>query len=98
MFLSLASLSCLLGAHQALAAPLSTYLNWKTFKAKGVNLGGWLHQEAVIDPAFWSQYGGSALDEWDLCANLGSRCGAVLEQRYATFIQTTDIDKLAAAG
>ncbi len=98
MFVSLVSLSCLLGAYQALAAPPSTYLNWKTFKAKGVNLGGWLHQEAVIDRDFWSQYGGNALDEWDLCANLGSRCGAVLEQRYATFIQTTDIDKLAAAG
>ena len=98
LLFSLVSLSCLLGAHQALAAPPSTYLNWKAFKAKGVNLGGWLHQEAVIDPSFWSQYGGNALDEWDLCANLGSRCGAVLEQRYATFIQTTDIDKLAAAG
>lgn len=98
MFASLAALSCLLGAHQALAAPSSTYLNWKTFKAKGVNLGGWLHQEAVIDPAFWAQYGGTALDEWDLCVNLGARCGPVLEQRYATFIKPTDIDKLAAAG
>ncbi len=98
MFSSIAVLSCLMGAHQALAAPPSTYLNWKTFKAKGVNLGGWLHQEAFIDPVFWSQYGGSAPDEWDLCANLESRCGPVLEQRYATFIQTADIDKLAAAG
>jgi len=98
MFASLAAFSCLLGAHHALAAPSSTYLDWKAFRAKGVNLGGWLHQEAVIDPAFWAQYGGTALDEWDLCVNLGARCGPVLEQRYATFIKPTDIDKLAAAG
>jgi aryl-phospho-beta-D-glucosidase BglC (GH1 family) len=80
------------------AAPPTSYLNWKTFKANGVNLGGWLHQEAVIDPVFWSQYGGNTTDEWDMCVRLGSRCGPVLEQRYGTYITTSDIDKLAAAG
>lgn len=97
MFSSHTILSCFLGAYYALAAPPSTYLIWKTFKAKCVNVGGWLHQEAVIDPAFWFQNGGNALDEWDLCVNLGSRCGPVLEQRYATFIQPADIEKLTAA-
>src|SRR4051812_44562142 len=93
MFTSLVVLSGLFGAQQALAAPLSSYLNWRTFTAKGVNLGGWLHQEAVIDPGFWAQHAGSALDEWDLCINLGPNCGRVLEQRYATYIRPADIDK-----
>lgn len=85
-------------AHLGLAAPPTSYLDWTTFEARGVNLGGWLHQEAVIDPAFWSQYGGDALDEWGLCAGLGPLCGPVLEQRYASYITTADIDALAAAG
>ncbi|CAN9202204.1 unnamed protein product [Alternaria alternata] len=74
------------------------YLDWKTFKANGVNLGGWLAQEAVIDPNWWSQNCGTTTDEWTCCAQLGSKCGPVLERRYATFITPTDIDKLATAG
>ncbi|KAH6847212.1 glycoside hydrolase superfamily [Chaetomium sp. MPI-CAGE-AT-0009] len=97
MLTRLAALS-LLGVQHGLAAPPSSYLDWRTFTARGVNLGGWLHQEAVIDPVFWAQHGGTALDEWDLCVNLGPRCGPVLEQRYATYIRPSDIDKLAAAG
>ncbi|KFY17055.1 hypothetical protein V492_00915 [Pseudogymnoascus sp. VKM F-4246] len=61
--------------------PSMSAFNWKTFKGNGVNLGGWLIQEAVIDPIWWSQYSGGALDEWDLCAHLGTQCGPVLEQR-----------------
>ncbi|KAL3426553.1 hypothetical protein PVAG01_00062 [Phlyctema vagabunda] len=80
------------------AVPTSGYVNWNTFNASGVNLGGWLVQEAVVDPVFWSQYAGNATDEWGLCANLGSQCGPVLERRYATFITTRDIDTLASAG
>ncbi|KAI4686920.1 uncharacterized protein J4E84_005291 [Alternaria hordeiaustralica] len=75
-----------------------TYLNWKTFKANGINLGGWLAQEAVIDPVWWSQNCGTTTDEWTCCAKLGSQCGPVLERRYATFITPADIDKLATAG
>lgn len=82
----------------ALAVPTASYVNWKTFKATGVNLGGWLEQESTIDSAFWAQYAGSATDEWGLCVNLGSQCGPVLERRYATFITTTDIDILASSG
>jgi hypothetical protein len=98
MLRGLTFLSSLLGVQHALAAPSPSYLDWRAFKANGVNLGGWLHQEAVMDPEFWGQHGGGALDEWDLCVNLGRLCGPVLEQRYATHIQPADIDKLAAAG
>lgn len=80
------------------AAPSSTYVDWKTFKSNGANLGAWLVQERSLDTAFWDQYGGNATDEWGLCVNLGSRCGPVLEQRYASFITTATIDKLAKAG
>ncbi|THW43281.1 endo-beta-1,3-glucanase [Aureobasidium pullulans] len=44
-----------------------------------------------------NQYSGGAPDEWGLCVNLGSQCGPVLEKRYASWITTSDIDKLAAA-
>ncbi|KAE9363822.1 glycoside hydrolase family 5 protein [Stipitochalara longipes BDJ] len=82
----------------AIAVPTPSYVNWTTFKASGVNLGGWLEQEDTIDSAFWAQYGGNTTDEWGLCARLGSQCGPVLERRYATFITPSDIDTLAAAG
>ncbi|KAG5787746.1 hypothetical protein H9Q69_013190 [Fusarium xylarioides] len=93
-FASVTALSCSL----ATAAPPSNYLNWKTFKANGVNLGGWLHQEAVIDPTWWNQYAPGTPGEWDFCAKLKSQCGPVLEQRYSSYITTKDIDTMAAAG
>ncbi|KAK1468387.1 hypothetical protein CMEL01_00154 [Colletotrichum melonis] len=82
----------------ASAVPNQNYVDWKTFKANGVNLGGWLVQEAVLDAGFWSQYGGNTTDEWGFCVRLGSQCGPVLERRYATYFQPADIDKLAKAG
>ena len=82
----------------AIAAPAASYTNWKTFKGNGVNLGGWLAQEAVIDPSFWSQSCVNTPDEWTCCIKLGSQCGPILERRYATFITVRDIDRLAAGG
>lgn len=74
-------------------------LDWNTFEAKGVNLGGWLHQEQNIDPVWWDSNGGQGLlDEWDFCANAGKLCGPLLEERYASYITTADIDKLATTG
>lgn len=93
-FDSVTALSCTF----ATAAPPSNYLNWKTFKANGVNLGDWLHQEAVIDPKWWNQYAPGTPDEWDFCAKLKSQCGPVLEQRYGSYITKKDIDTMAAAG
>ncbi|KAG4415043.1 hypothetical protein IFR04_011815 [Cadophora malorum] len=87
-----------LGVAGVIAVPSTSYVNWKTFKGTGLNLGGWLAQEAVIDPTWWAQYSGGAVDEWGLCANLGKQCGPVLERRYATYITPSDIDKYAAAG
>ncbi|KAI9708499.1 MAG: hypothetical protein M1820_003960 [Bogoriella megaspora] len=85
-------------ASTLIATVSAEYINWKTFNATGVNLGGWLEQEQAIDTAWWATYSGGAQNEWELCANLGSDCGPVLEQRYETYITTEDIDKLAAGG
>ncbi|KAJ5935982.1 hypothetical protein N7454_005280 [Penicillium verhagenii] len=74
------------------------YTNWTTYKANGVNLGGWLEQEEVFNQYWWDQHAPEAVDEWTFCEDLGSQCGPVLEERYATFVTTADIDKMAAVG
>lgn len=90
--------SALVVASTAHAAAVSSYLDWKSFNATGINLGGWLVQESTIDTTWWATYSGGAPDEWGLCANLGTQCGPVLERRYATWITPADIDAFAAAG
>jgi aryl-phospho-beta-D-glucosidase BglC (GH1 family) len=103
MLWSSVPLIALLCAPGVLSAPghpaqKSKYVDWRNFKGNGVNLGGWLVQESTIDTTWWATYSGGADDEWGLCKNLGSRCGPVLEERYATWITTSDIDKIAATG
>ncbi|KAI9039294.1 putative cellulase [Aspergillus affinis] len=74
------------------------YLDWRTHTVHGVNLGGWLCQESTIDTTWWAANSLGAPDEWGLCANQGSKCGSILERRYATFITPKDIDTLHEAG
>ncbi|KAL4899080.1 glycoside hydrolase superfamily [Aspergillus multicolor] len=74
------------------------FTDWTKFKANGVNLGGWLEQEKVFNQYWWDQYAPDAEDEWTFCETLGSDCGPVLEERYASFVTTADIDRLAAVG
>jgi glucan 1,3-beta-glucosidase len=77
----------------------SSFVDWRTFKANGANLGGWLEKEKTHDPIWWDSVGGSdAPDEWTLCQTLGSKCGPILEERYASFLNTSTIDKLASVG
>jgi Tfp pilus assembly protein PilV len=73
------------------------YTNWSVFKGNGVNFGAWLEQEKNLSPTLFSAVP-DATDEWTLCEALGSECGPILEDRYATFITTADIDKLAIVG
>lgn len=73
------------------------YTDWTVFKANGVNLGGWFEIETSNDPEMFL-YAPNATDEWTWCKTLGSRCGPLLEERYATFITTDFIDKLAGVG
>jgi hypothetical protein len=34
------------------------WLDWRTFKANGVNLGSWLEKERTHDPVWWVEVGG----------------------------------------
>ena len=74
------------------------FINWKTYKSNGANLGGWLEKEKTHDPVWWDQYAPNANDEWTFCQTLGSKCGSVLEARYTSFLNTSTIDKLASVG
>ncbi|KAK6860143.1 glycoside hydrolase [Apiospora arundinis] len=77
------------------------FLDWRTFKGNGANLGAWLAKEKGHDPLWWKSLGGAAAetpDEWTLCAVLGDQCGPVLEARYASFLNTSTIDQLASVG
>ena len=74
------------------------YLNWRTFKANGVNLGSWFCLETFMVPAFFARHGKGAPDEWTVCEKLGSKVGPILEDHYNNFFTTHDIDAFAAQG
>lgn len=74
------------------------FVNWTTFKANGANLGSWLEKEQTHDPIWWDSYSPDTTDEWHFCESLGDECGAVMEARYASFLNTSTIDQLASVG
>ncbi|KAF5656866.1 glucan 1,3-beta-glucosidase A [Fusarium heterosporum] len=77
------------------------FIDWRTFKSNGVNLGAWLAKEKTHDPIWWGSFGTQAAntpDEWSFCQALGKRCGPVLEARYASFLNQSTIDNLAKVG
>jgi aryl-phospho-beta-D-glucosidase BglC (GH1 family) len=82
------------------AAPKHTSVesvDWTSFNATGVNLGGWFVQEKTVDTGFWADFAGDKSDEWGVWT-ADKTCRTALERRYATWIATCDIDHLAAAG
>jgi aryl-phospho-beta-D-glucosidase BglC (GH1 family) len=90
-----------IAATTASAAPKHTsaeFVDWTSFNATGVNLGGWFVQEKTIDTGFWADFAGNKSDEWSVCVADKYTCSIALERRYATWITTCDIDGLAAAG
>ncbi|KAI5212363.1 glycoside hydrolase [Aureobasidium subglaciale] len=77
----------------------NTFPGWRKYKSNGVNLGGWLVLEKNIQPSFFNDNAPSAIDEDSFCQTLGlAKCGALLENRYNTYITTKDIDNFAAYG
>lgn len=57
-----------LGVASASAVPSKNYVDWKTFKGTGLNLGGWLAQEAVIDPVWYVKeilFSSDTLKSWN---------------------------------
>jgi hypothetical protein len=77
----------------------NTFPGWRNYKSNGVNLGGWLVLEKGIHPSFFNDNAPSAIDEDSFCETLGrAKCGALLENRYNTYITTKDIDNFATYG
>jgi glucan 1,3-beta-glucosidase len=76
------------------------FQGWSTYKANGVNLGGWMEVESGNDPNIYNTLGcPGAADEWTCCETIGkAKCGAALEARYASFITPADIDYMKAYG
>ncbi|KAG0134695.1 glycoside hydrolase superfamily [Tuber indicum] len=68
-------------------------------KVRGVNLGGWFVLEPWITPSFFEPFGGSVVDEYNLCRTLGKdACQAKLEDHWSTFYSQEDFQQIAAAG
>ena len=41
------------------------FIDWRTYKSNGVNLGSWLEKEKTHDPIWWDRVGGANVsDEW----------------------------------
>ncbi|CAD0089800.1 unnamed protein product [Aureobasidium vineae] len=77
----------------------NTFPGWRNYKSNGVNLGGWLVLEKNIQPSFFNDNAPSAIDEDSFCEILGlAKCGALLEERYKTYITEKDIDNFASYG
>ncbi|THY91520.1 glycoside hydrolase [Aureobasidium pullulans] len=97
LFASVVSLLAASSAATNITNSSSPWIDWRTFKANGVNLGGWLEQEQSMDQAWWFKHS-NASDEWNFCKGLGTQCGPILEERYATFITKAHIDNFASVG
>jgi hypothetical protein len=41
------------------SSPAQDWLDWRTVKANGVNLGSWLEKERTHDPIWWVEVGGA---------------------------------------
>ncbi|KAK9780110.1 putative Glycoside hydrolase family 5 domain-containing protein [Seiridium cardinale] len=78
----------------------SSWGNYSSTPARGVNLGGWLSLEPFITPSLFdydSKLG--IIDEWTLCNHLGAKTAAsTLEKHYATFVTEDTFSEIADAG
>ncbi|KAK6067973.1 beta-glucosidase 6 [Seiridium cupressi] len=78
----------------------SSWGDYSSTPARGVNLGGWLSLEPFITPSLFdydSKLG--IIDEWTLCNHLGAKTAAsTLEKHYATFVTEDTFSEIADAG
>jgi len=74
------------------------YMDWRNFKANGVNLGSWFCLETFMVPDFFAAHGKGAVDEWSMCKNQGENIGPILDNHYSTFFTEQDIDTFATQG
>ncbi|KAH6605686.1 glycoside hydrolase family 5 [Trichoderma cornu-damae] len=67
--------------------------------ARGVNLGGWLSIEPFITPSLFNYpLSAGVVDEWTLCAYLGSQAAKTMENHYNTFVTESTFKDIADAG
>ena len=71
---------------------------WRSFKAKGVNLGNWLILEEWMHPMLFSQNAVAGVDEWSFCKTLGSSCESTLQSHWDTWVTESDIAQLSQYG
>ncbi|KAF1933424.1 glycoside hydrolase family 5 protein [Didymella exigua CBS 183.55] len=76
--------------------PAPQYVDWRKFKANGVNLGSWFCLEHFMMPKWFEQHGNSP-DEWTACEKFGA-AGADLDSHYKTWFTNADVDTFAAHG
>lgn len=71
---------------------------WRSFKARGVNLGNWLILEEWMNPTYYANHTVTGADEWTFCQELGSSCEATLQAHWASWITEADITQLSTLG
>jgi len=79
---------------------LSLHMNSVSAFYRGMNLGGWLVVESWMTPSLYSNNGIPQGDgEWDFTQKLGkARAQQVLNTHWDTWIQQSDLQKLASHG
>lgn len=71
------------------------FVDWKTYKANGVNIGAWLEQEQNYDTVWWANNVGDYPDEWTWCGAVGfDKCGPPLEKRFGDWVTKSQIDTM----
>jgi glucan 1,3-beta-glucosidase len=67
---------------------------------RGMNVGGWLSIEPFITPSFFARYSTreGVVDEYTLCAKLGSNALATIEPHYSSFVNKQTFSDIRAAG
>ncbi|KAM0747725.1 glycoside hydrolase [Meredithblackwellia eburnea MCA 4105] len=92
---------------QSYVPPLNQKWDYSTNLIHGVNIGGWLVIEPFIVPSLFEPFNSAsnspnatnnAIDEWDLCLQLGTSMASTIENHYATFITEKDFAEIAGAG
>lgn len=86
-------------ANDKVAALNKPWGNYSKTPARGVNLGGWLSIEPFITPSLFNYpLSAGVVDEWTLCAHLGSQAASTIENHYNTFVTESTFQDIANAG
>jgi glucan 1,3-beta-glucosidase len=68
-----------------------------TTPVRGVNIGGWLVLEPWITPSIFESAGGSVVDEYTLCQQVGN-AASILQNHWSSWATLADFQKIASNG